>query len=315
MMMYSMFMTIIFWLAASLLFVFPCGTVAQRAKIQLPTTVSVIANSIQLPSIQQKYNDFSGWGRRPSAFTVPGMKIEFDREYQKHFSDSLYALQIKDTVLQGHTQVFHQAQSEAKTWQEAHRATTTYLDFVQQQRKEYVDIPQFIASPTLLIYILDLPLTREVQEAIEYYIVLLQQYENYNDAVSYCASLLKLRGYWSEEKIQQIAQSFMKSERIWNRQPHIQREITIPLMTEALAKGNRQEGVDTEWYRQFRDTPDSVAAKQVLQRFRSYLKNYPNETLPINEKLAWKYYKPFGMGSPEARLLLLLLAEDEEWKK
>ncbi len=104
------------------------------------------------------------------------------------------------------TKVFNLVMNLQKinSWQEADKQARVCLEGIKNEEDAWYH-SQMVAATMVKTYLLSLPPDLEVQRAVEFYINTLFQYNNYNEVVMIARALPMLKGYWTNEKLYQVA--------------------------------------------------------------------------------------------------------------
>jgi hypothetical protein len=92
----------------------------------------------------------------------------------------------------------------ARSWRESHIIAQNFANEIPQLHLSF-DVHQNLASAMLYYVLLEEEPTVEVQKAIEYYLNILLEYKNYQEANILARSLIKLQGFWSDDKISNLS--------------------------------------------------------------------------------------------------------------
>lgn len=96
------------------------------------------------------------------------------------------------------------------SWQEAHTKVADYINETQDSFFVIMDHQDIAVAMIKNCLLLQQP-TTDVQKAIEFYLAVLEHYNNYGEAYIYAHSLPMLYKYWSDEKISSIASKVINS--------------------------------------------------------------------------------------------------------
>jgi hypothetical protein len=121
--------------------------------------------------------------------------------YQKEFY-----LSFKDTPEDIAVKSFANKATQLDSWQEIHQEAQNCVRQTSQGKYAFY-VQQVIATTMLNTYFTTQKPTKEVQDAVAYYIELLVAQKNYHDKNMLADLLPMLNGYWSSEKISAIARN------------------------------------------------------------------------------------------------------------
>jgi hypothetical protein len=104
----------------------------------------------------------------------------------------------------------------ATTWQAAHQSAMRYLGLKKEANvPDLHSIEQLTAQSMLRYFFLDPPLSREKQQAIEYYLNILLRYNNHAYILMNAECLVRLQGYWTNEQVADVARQALRTTRSW----------------------------------------------------------------------------------------------------
>jgi hypothetical protein len=214
---------------------------------------------------------------------------------------------------QNHEKMFYQQLRNAKTFGQIHQITKEYFHWVETLPLMLVLYKEQMVSQTILrTYFLDAPITIENQQAIEYYVELLIKHRVWDATELYAPALLSLRGYWTEEKIAQTAQTLIK-----NRFPsfNTQSDFLAPSAWSALKSGySKQEagvGVFTQKNSkyEFDQTSMQKTAGALVEEYKDYIRLYPKKQLPQIPRVDKKGVEIVFVNEMQGLAVLTLLAK------
>lgn len=205
---------------------------------------------------------------------------------------------LDDSVLQGlrfaHTQIFY---NDSSTWQQAHKATIQYFEAIRLLPYT-VWVYQEIAQDMLRDYLLHQPLTAELQQTIEYYFNILLQYRNHHQYETVGKSLLSLKGYWSDEKIEQIAKKVIE----FGLPPAVVPDLVETLLTRnarfesGIGLGEKHAKA-LEAFERVSKAERADRVEKLRAIYEEYILSYPNKELSPMSDIQWGQTKDAYLSS------------------
>ena len=270
------------------------------------TTTSESAPTFTISEVNGQLKNFklAGYLKPP-----PNMSVEeFDKETQRLFIEYMNKVEY-----QNHEKMFYQQLRSAKNLGQIHRITQEYFRWVETLPLMLVLYKEQMASQSVLrTYFLDAPITVENQQAIEYYVELLIKHRLWVATELYAPALLSLRGYWTEEKIAQTAQTLIK-----NRFPtfNTQSDFLAPSAWSALKSGYSKQEADINVSAQkdskygFDQASMQKTTAALAEEYKDYIRFYPKKQLPQIPRVDKKGVEIVFVDEMQGLAVLALLAK------
>ncbi|MFY8000895.1 MAG: hypothetical protein ACOVSW_20045 [Candidatus Kapaibacteriota bacterium] len=225
-----------------------------------------------------------------SSVIIPPDPTLSDEKRRKLFRD--YLETPEDYVIKK----FARDATKMESWSQVHGAAQECINKTAQGYYAFY-AHQLIATTMLNTYFLLQKPTPDVQKAVGYYMDILVKYQNYADPNLKSAMLSILIGYWSPDKIAEVAQKNYDHS-VYN------------LTTENFLRDfypNKLRKASPEQYAQMSSTQLSSRIQDELE---AKISSFPKRTKPFpNPMKNWEEYQQCTKESPESIAILALLAQ------